>query len=266
MSTKENKQTESGARGKKRRRFSRVDLLYVLAAVLLLGSFAGSARAALTYYSETYLAHMEVKSIGVTLTENGKDISWRDYTHADDKWNEHTGELVATMLSDAGDKALVLNKTYKEELGVRNSGTIDEYVRVRVFCYWEDEEGNKRTDLDPAWIDLHLTGNGWLEDKTASTAERRVLYYDRILPSGDTAPLFADTLTIDDSLKAKVSETVVKEENGMKTIETKYDYDGVRFVLEAEVDAVQTHNAEDAIMSAWGVDVAVGADGVLQLK
>lgn len=266
MSKKQNKLQDGGARRQKRGRFSRIDLLYVLAAVLLLGSLVGSARAALTYYSETYLAHMEVESIGVTLVENGKDISWRDYTHADDKWDEHTGALVETMLTDAGDETLVLNKTYKEELTVRNSGTIDEYVRVNVYCYWEDGDGSKRTDLDPAWIDLHLTGNGWLEDETAATAERRVLYYDKILDSGDTAPLFADTLTIGEGLKAKVTETTVKEENGVKTITTTYDYGGVRFVLEAEVDAVQTHNAKDAIMSAWGIDVTIGADGTLQLN
>ena len=42
-----------------------------------------------------------------------------------------------------------------------------------------------------------------------------------------------------------------------------YDYDGASFVVEAEVDAVQTHNAQSAIKSAWGVDVEVGADGTL---
>lgn len=38
-------------------------------------------------------------------------------------------------------------------------------------------------------------------------------------------------------------------------ISTKYD--GYSFNLDAEVDAVQTHNAKAAIKSAWGVDVSV---------
>ena len=38
------------------------------------------------------------------------------------------------------------------------------------------------------------------------------------------------------------------------------------FEIEAEVDAVQTHNAEDAIKSAWGVDVSVSEDGALSLR
>ena len=137
--------------------------LIAAAVVLLTFSMAGSARAALTYYSEDYVAQIDVKSIGVTLTENGNDISWRNYTHKDDEWNKQTGVLLGNMLADAGDEQLVLNKKYKEELAVRNSGTIDEYVRVSLYCYWTDEEGNeKRMDLDPKMIDLHLTGNGWI--------------------------------------------------------------------------------------------------------
>ena len=41
----------------------------------------------------------------------------------------------------------------------------------------------------------------------------------------------------------------------------EYTYNGYKFCLEAEVDAVQMHNAEDAIKSAWGVDVTVSDDG-----
>ena len=57
-------------------------------------------------------------------------------------------------------------------------------------------------------------------------------------------------------------------ENGTvigETITTTFAYDGYRFNLKAEVDAVQTHNAEDAIKSAWGVDVEIREDGTLQL-
>ena len=43
-------------------------------------------------------------------------------------------------------------------------------------------------------------------------------------------------------------------------------YDGYSFQVEAEVDAVQTHNAQDAIKSAWGVDVDVAANGDISLR
>ena len=57
-------------------------------------------------------------------------------------------------------------------------------------------------------------------------------------------------------ITTKVYETV-NEENGYTTITYEYVYDGYKFFLEAEVNAVQTHNAADAIKSAWGVDVNV---------
>lgn len=243
------------------------NLMFIAAAILLAGSIAGSTRAALTYYSETYLAHIDMKSIGVTLVENDRDISWRDYTHAGDEWEENTGVLLAYMLTDAGDNSLVLGKNYREQLSVKNSGTIDEYVRVTVYRYWVDEDGNKLTDCSPDLIDLNLlTGEHWLEDVSAATAERNVLYYDRILKSGETSPLFADTIKIDDEVLARVSESSYTDADGYTTITTTYDYNGVKFILEADVDAVQTHNAEDAIMSAWGVSVKIADDGSLSLQ
>ena len=121
---------------------------------MLVFATAGSTRATLTYLSDNYLAQIDVKSIGVTLIENGSDVSWRDYQHKDDAWNEATGVLLSDMLENAGDKEVVLGKKYDEQLAVKNSGTIDQYVRVTVNHYWADEDGSKkRTDLDPSMID-----------------------------------------------------------------------------------------------------------------
>ena len=50
------------------------------------------------------------------------------------------------------------------------------------------------------------------------------------------------------------------------TITYEYEYDGYMAHIDAEVDAVQTHNAKDAIKSAWGVDVNIAADGALSLR
>ena len=75
--------------------------------------------------------------------------------------------------------------------------------------------------------------------------------------------LFADQLTIDGELAKKVSQT--ESANGKyTTITTTYLYNGVKFVVKAEVDAVQEHNAEDAILSAWGRKVSVDG-GTLRL-
>ncbi len=234
-------------------------VLIVLALVLLGGSIMGSARAALTYYSEDYVAQMDVKSIGVSLVENNTAVSWRDYLHKDDAWTVKSGELLTGMLKK--DEKLILNKKYKEELSVTNSGSIDEYIRVVVHRYWVDcdkegkKTGKKRTDMDPEYIELNfLKDSGWILDETASTPERTVLYYSKPLAQGASSTPFTDTLAIDSGIMNTVSK------DG-----TQF-YNDVQFMIEAEVDAVQTHNAEDAVKSAWGVDVSVGSDGSLSLK
>ena len=227
--------------------------LLAAAGVLLAGSAVGSTRAALTYYSENYGAEISVPSIGVSLVENGTVVSGRDYEG--DGWSETSGELLRG-LQDMEEKP-ALGKPYAEALSVSNSGSIDIFVRVILTKSWTDAEGTKDTSLSPDLIDLNLlTDSGWVVDGDASTAERTVLYYTSAVPAGgSTAPL-SDTLTIDPAVGTKVeNQTVSTDGDGNRTITTTYAYDGYRFNLEAEVNAVQTHSAEEAIRSAWGVDV-----------
>ena len=139
---------------------------------------------------------------------------------------------------------------------MKNSGNIDTFVRVIITKSWQDEAG-KATDLSPELIELNLTGNGWEQAKVASSPERLVLYYTQALPAGETTPELSDTIRIDN----KIAEMVTKQVSpDGKTIQYVYDYNGYTFHLDAEVNAVQTNNAKDAIKSAWGVDVNVSSD------
>lgn len=236
-------------------------LLLSAAALLLLGSTVGSTRAALTYYSDNYTAEVSVSSIGVSLLENGEVISQRNYNHKNDEWNETSGTLLKAL---AEEEAIVPGKTYNEAISVSNSGSIDSYVRVILTKSWMNKEGVKDTSLSPDLIQLNfLTENGWIIDTESSTPERTVLYYANALSVGQSTPALSDTVKIDSSVAQKVTQTK-RTENGYEVITTTYDYDGYYFQLEAEVDAVQTHNAEDAIKSAWGVDVSV-SNGILSL-
>lgn len=245
---------------KKKKSFSvKPVFLFAAAGLLLLGSTVGSTRAALTYYSENYAVQAEVSKIGVSLLENGEVISKRDYDK-DNKWTEEHGELLKNLVKE--DEKFALGKSYDEALTVQNSGSIDTFVRVILTKSWTDKDGNKNTQLSPDLIDLNLlTDNGWVIDESATTKERTVLYYTKLLGVGESAPAFTDTLMVDPSIGTKVKEQVVSEKDGQKTIQTIYAYDGYHFTIDAEVDAVQTHNAKDAIKSAWGVDVAVSEDG-----
>lgn len=235
-------------------------LAFLLAVGLLLFSTIGGARAALTYFSDTYVSRVQMSNIGVTLLENGNAISKRDYNKTSDgTWNESTGVLLADMLDK--DEEFKVGKRYKEELNVQNSGTIDQYVRVSIYKYWVQKDDKQQT-LSPGLIDLNLVnvGSDWILDETSSTDERTVLYYSKLLREGETTSLFADSIKVDKMVASKVTETIVKEDGNKKTIKTTYDYDGMQFCVEAKVDAVQNHNAEDAIWSAWGRRVTVNND------
>ena len=71
---------------KKKKSFPKKPALVLTAAALLLvGSTVGSTRAALTYYSENYSAQMNMQSIGVSLLENDKVVSSRDYV-SNNEW------------------------------------------------------------------------------------------------------------------------------------------------------------------------------------
>ncbi len=243
-------------------------MLLAAGAVLLLSSAAGSASAALTYYSDNYTAQVVMDHIGVTLVETSasgtKDISSRDYAGNGGGWEESTGVLLEDMLKETDGK-LQLGRAYKEAISVKNSGDIDAYVRVKLYKYWTDGKGEKIQELSPALIGLDLTDNGWIVDTGASTEERTVLYWPSVLKVGETTLPLSDTLTIDPAIASKVT-TSVSQEGGSTWITTTFNYDGAVFHLEAQADAVQTHNGEQAIQSAWGVDVNISDSGTLSLS
>lgn len=229
---------------------------FVLAAGLLLFSSIGGARAATQYQSGDVFSNIELKEIGVELVENDTPVA--------PPAEGNTGVLLGNMILDGG--AVQPGRKYPEVLNVRNSGQIGAYVRVSIYKYWTSENGDKLQDLDSDLIGLNLTGagNGWIEDASARTREREVLYYERPVAVGDTTPAFADSLTIDNRIVSAVKQESVV--NGtLTTVTTTYEYDGARFCVEARVDAVQEHNAADAILSAWGRKVNIAADGRLSL-
>jgi len=247
-------------------------VLFVVAAALLLTGTIGGARAAIMQETRVYQSQVQMQDIGVTLLECAKageaydNISWRNYVvdengRANGTWNQHTGALLTKMIPEG--EQLQVGRWYDEFLTIANTGTIDQYSRVTIYKYWIDENGDKVTTMSPDLIQINLTnlGSDWILDEEASKGERIVLYYNRILPSGKRANPFTDKIMIDGK-GVKLEPTVVTEtvnDNGRNKIikKTIYKYDGATFVLQAEVDAVQTHNAEDAIRSAWGRKVSI---------
>ena len=215
--------------------------LLILALGLLLGSTIGGIRADLTLESEYHKAQAQLAELDIKIVENGKEVSGSD-------------ALLQDLLSRAEDTKLRVGKKYEETLAVKNSGDADEYVRVTVYKYWIDEKGEKFPEMDSKWIIPGFETEGkWSIDTASTTEERTVLYYSEILEAGKTSDPFITSITIDDDATKQVTQTTSVSGN-VTVITTTYDYNGKQFCLEVYADGVQTHNASDAKISAWGLD------------
>ena len=208
---------------------------------MMLFSGVQTTRAALSIRSDVYTAQTNMQSIGISLVENGNVIPDGGQLLQ----NLQIKEPAEGVENDGFNYGVV----YTENLSVRNTGDIEEYAKVILRRYWLDENGKKDQTLDPELIRFHLTGN-WIQGGESASKERLVLYYNGILPVGGEEP-FIDALQVDGSLAVRVSEEVIDGK-----VYIVYDYDGAKFVLEAEAQAVQTHNAAEAVTSSWGAQAA----------
>ncbi len=252
-------------------------LLFIAATVLLVAGGVGTTQAAISDESAVYRTEMRLKNIGVTLLESAKadmsdakEISYRQYgSGTSGVWaKEHSpGELLKSMVTGAGDKELKIGKQYPIFLAVKNSGQVNEYVRITLYKYWVDNNGKKLTfdtaangwigsatkavKYDPKLIEVVQNGSaGWQIDGSSSTDERLVFYYTPQLDIGVTTP---EPLALTVSVNSKVLDFVstVKNKDGKDIYVYAYDDLGVFF--DVEVDAVQAKHSDQSIPSAWGV-------------
>lgn len=264
--------------------------LLIAAALLLVSGTVTGARAAFIAQSDLYKAQFFVNHLEAHLYENGKDVCEKSGTLADI-------ETLGTV--DPG-------KAYDEVIQAKNSKDVDQYVRITIRKYWlrevKDENGNviaveKATDLSPSLIKLTYNGSeynstDWVRDESDLERdennnllphETETFYYKTKLGANDlSAPLF-DKLMIDravipdmhmptdEELKSDAYKdyvTITEDPIGnTKIYSYSYKYDGYTFCIEADVQALQTHNVQDAIHSAWGVyNVKVDADGNLSVE
>ena len=209
-------------------------LLFVLAAGLIGYGGINAVQAAPRIQSEVFGAQVQLASIATALVENEVVVEGDD-TLLLDSFREANGLEENYTNFKVGQK-------YSEVLKAQNTGVIDEYVRVTVYKYWADADGKelKDTQLNPGLIKVNfVTGNGWTIDEAASTEERTVLYYASSIAPEQRTSEFVDSITIDPAAR--------------KIIEgDTYKYDGASFHIKATVDAVQTHNGQEAMTGAWG--------------
>lgn len=271
----------------------RTTALLIAAALLLAGGTVTGARAAFMAQSDMFTAEFYVNHLAVHLLENGEDVCGEKNTI--DGSTKVTGALATSLgysKDESGKETLGTvdpGKAYAEKLQAKNGEDVEQYVRLTVRKYWlkQDENGNtvKATDLSPALIKLTYGSEEFNKTDWAlgeSSTESATYYYkNKLGPNATSEPLF-DTLTIDKSVMPdmhmptdeellsdayKDFVTVTETETGAKVYTYSYKYDGYTFYIEADVQALQTHNAEDAIHSAWGVyNIKVNSDGSLSVQ
>ena len=256
---------------KKRSKMSkRTMALLVAAGLLLAGGSVTGTRAALNIQSDLYRAHFYLNHLQVHLMENGHDVCGGENNL--DGASKITGRLATALkyesLDDPG--TVEPGMVYEERIAAKNGNNVDEFVRLTIRKYWvkTDEDGKillengepvKASNMDPSWIHLSYNGNedgntgAWTENKQEATDESRTFYYASDLdPEAVSVELFNQIMI--DSKIAEIGR-VDEQTEGNKTVYTYiYKYDGCAFFIEADVQAIQTHNVNDAIKSQWGVD------------
>ena len=270
--------------------------LFAAMLVALSGGLIGT-QAKLSIFSDYYIADFELDHLQVHLIENGKDVCHgenemtsvhrydsgeaRDQKYHGNlveylgyKNDTHYGDTPAYELGTPG--SIEPGRTYKEEISAKNGQDIDQYVRLTVKKYWVDPDGKKATYLDPALIKLTYNGKAynsgdWQRNKKEHSAESETYYLTSMLKANNKSPLLFNELTIDNSIVSEENMTTEVKENKEGNKITKiytysYDYDNYTFYIEASVQAIQTHNVNDAIDSLWGVENVSAKNGKVTVK
>ena len=270
--------------------------LALLAATAVLFSSGGyvGTRAALGFFSNELTAGFELDDMQVHLLENGKDVclgknadpkerdkyrgnlvEYLGYEN-DQQNSSHYNEAAAYTLGKPG--KVEPGKKYREELQAQNSSDYDEYVRIIVHKYWVDKTGKKSPVMDPALIKLTYNGDAdgntsaWAKNSKEHTAESDTYYLTSKLGPNEKSDLLFNELMIDGTVANKAhmttdtSTTTDVDGNKVTVITYSYDYDDFTFYIEADVQAIQTHNAPDALKSMWGVNNVSAGNGTLTVN
>ena len=234
--------------------------LFAAAMVLLAGGAFSGTQAVLNIFSPEHFLEFETDTQYVQIQENG--------------------QAATGLLSTLGGK-VVPGKAYEEKISAKNT-TKDapQFVRIIVTKYWKDASGKVHsfgdevtgedgktttvTTPDPGLIKLTPPENTkWQTNPKESTIEREVYYYTEIVPAGGVTDPLSSTITVDNEV-AKKMKTSGPDDKGVITY--TYEYDGYQVCLEAEAQSIQTHNAQDAVKSIWGVTNVTATDTTLTVK
>jgi hypothetical protein len=228
--------------------------LFLLALGLLVigASTIGATRAAFSYQTAAERVNFSTATISVDILEEVDDayISIKD-----------AKEL--TFSDIKADERFKPGKLYKENVKLVNNSNqetgYEEYVRVVVRKSWYKD--GKDTALEPELIKLTIA-DGWFKNEAETTKEQEVYYLTSPLACGSEIQ-FLKGIRIDNEITDYVYAVPVKNEEGaviQGCVENVYQYNDMKVYIQLQADAVQTHNAQDAIYAAWGIKVECDAE------
>lgn len=236
--------------------------LIAAAAILFAGGTFTATRAVLNIFSPEHFLEFETSNQAVRLIENGQDP---------------TDKLLTTLNSKVSP-----GKSYTEELTAKNYSDVSQFVRVIVRKYWMEDsgkvhsfgddldDGTKVTVPDPTKIKLTEANTDlWQRNELESTVEREVYYYKNSVASGDVTKPLTATIKVDSSVADPFTRDPDLDPSQIPAgtvITYIYDYDGYKICLEAEAQSVQTHNAQKAVMSLWGMPNVTVSGNTLTVK
>lgn len=243
----------------KKLKCSKRTLALAAVAVLLFtsGGIMG-ARAQLTIFSEDYEAQFRLDHLRVHLLENGEDVCGGNNT-----LENKTECILLHKLGYDGQNPGTFEpgKVYPEKIEANNGTEIPQYVRLTIKKYWRNAQGDKDASLSPDLIELKYdkkdyNDGAWQINELETTAESATYYYNTVLGPNDTTDPLMTKLRINESIVSEenlIEEPPVETKDGT-TITYKFKYDDYVACIEADVQAIQTHNVNDAIESLWGVE------------
>jgi hypothetical protein len=219
--------------------------LFAAAMVLLGSGGVMGTRAVPAIQSATFGNEIVLDALNVQLLNDGQEVGAKNVTE----------DKLFTKLAET----ITPGEQYESKVSVKNTGAANEYVRVVVRKYWTDNNG-KNKEVDPSLIELTpATSSGYSWKAVKKTEEETIYYLNNQIASGAVVDLFKG-IRINEQVvsKGRIVYDDPQTEGDTTTINYRYEYDGLKFNVEAEVQAVQTHNAAQAIKSVWGIDPSEG--------
>ncbi|MGF6989846.1 hypothetical protein M2150_001089 [Lachnospiraceae bacterium PM6-15] len=174
------------------------------------------------------------------------------------------GDTVITLGGEAGDnQKLVPGQFIENSYRLQAIDSVPMYVRVKMYCYWEGEDGKVYTDFpegefDSDSISLNGTDARWIVSQDSKKAANNAAgfelyeaYYTEPIEGDDVTTNFLNGYTI-------LSDFRNADSNG---------YSGLTPRIEIVAEAVQAQNAEAAILAEWGAKATIdGAGNITDLE